>query len=204
MRHTSGFTYGGGRHPVDSLYRPAGLRSWKGDLAEFVRALARLPLAFHPGEAWEYSLSTDVVGRLVEVVAGQPLDRVFEERVFRPLDMRDTGFVVVDDALHRLTNVYLFEKDRLTLLEAARESSLRTRPLAFSGGGGWADLGSDGGLVSTARDCLRLLQMLLDRGRLDDVRILGRKTVELMLADHREGIDTWLAPVSGSVSGWPC
>jgi CubicO group peptidase (beta-lactamase class C family) len=197
MRHTSGFTYGGGGHPVDALYRPAGLRSWPGDLAGFVRTLAAVPLAFHPGEAWEYSLSTDVLGRLVEVVAGKPLDRVFEERVCAPLDMRDTGFVVSDTDLPRLTDVYLFDQGGLKLLEAARESPLRKRPPAFSGGGGWAELGSDGGLVSTARDYLRLLQMLLDGGRLGEVRVLGRKTVELMMTDHLDGIPTWLGPGVG-------
>jgi CubicO group peptidase (beta-lactamase class C family) len=197
MRHTAGFTYGGGGHPVDALYRPAGLRSWPGDLAGFVRTLAGLPLAFQPGEGWEYGLSTDVLGRLVEVVAGEPLDRVFEERVFRPLDMRDTAFVVSDAALPRLTNVYLFDEGELKLLEAAHDSPLRERPPAFSGGGGWADLGSDGGLVSTARDYLRLLQMLLDGGRLGDVRVLGRKTVELMMTDHLDGIPTWLGPGVG-------
>jgi CubicO group peptidase (beta-lactamase class C family) len=197
MRHTSGFTYGGGGRPVDALYRPAGLRSWEGDLAGLVRTLAGLPLAFHPGEEWEYSLSTDVLGRLVEVVAGQPLDGVFEERVFAPLDMRDTSFVVPDEKLARLTSVYAFEDGSLRLLEAGEESPLRKTPPAFSGGGGWADLGSDGGLVSTARDYLRLLQMLLDGGRLGDVRVLSRKTVELMMADHLDGIPTWLGPGVG-------
>lgn len=197
MRHTSGFTYGSGGHPVDVLYRPAGLRSWAGDLAGFVRTLAGLPLAFHPGEAWEYSLSTDVLGRLVEVVAGQPLDRVCKERVFAPLDMHDTAFVVPDEKLARLTSVYAFEDGALRLLEAARDSPLRRRPPAFSGGGGWADLGSDGGLVSTARDFLRFLEMLLDGGRLGDVRVLSRKTTELMMSDHLDGIPTWLGPGTG-------
>jgi len=197
MRHTSGFTYAGGGHPVDPLYEEAGLRSWEGDLADFVRTLAGLPLAFQPGTAWEYSLSTDVLGYLIEVVTGQPLDQVFEERVFGPLDMRDTGFVVSDARLPRLTNVYEFEEGQFRLLEAAVESPLRKRPPAFSGGGGWAALGSDGGLVSTARDYLRFLQMLESGGQLGDVRILSRKTVELMTTDHLDGISTWLGPGTG-------
>ena len=192
MRHMSGFTYAGGGHPVDPLYREAGLRSWEGDLGGFVRTLAGIPLAFHPGEGWEYSLSTDVLGYFLEVLTGKPLDQVFEARVFGPLGMTDTGFVVSDAKLDRLANVYAYEKGELKLLESAEESPLRKRPPAFSGGGGWAELGSDGGLVSTARDYLRLLQMLQSGGRLGDVRILSRKTVELMTTDHLDGVSTWL------------
>lgn len=197
MRHMSGFTYASGGRPVDPLYREAGLRSWEGDLEGFVETLAEIPLAFHPGEAWEYSLSTDVLGHLIEIVARKPLDEVFEERVFEPLDMRDTGFVVSDEKLARLANVYTYSDGTLELLESAEESPLRKRPPAFSGGGGWAELGSDGGLVSTARDYLRFLQMLEHGGRLGDARLLSRKSVELMTVDHLDGASTWLGPGAG-------
>lgn len=192
MRHTSGITYASGSRVVDPLYRKAGLRSWDKSLAEFVKVLAKIPLAFHPGEDWEYSLSTDVLGYLIEVISGMPLDEFFKERIFDPLNMRDTGFVVVEDKLDRLASVYEFRDGKLNLLESAQDTPLRRRPPAFSGGGGWASLGSDGGLVSTAEDYMRLLQMLLNGGTMGGKRLLSPKSVELMMTDHLNGIPTWL------------
>ncbi len=157
-----------------------------------METLAKIPLAFQPGEAWEYSLSTDVLGYLIEVVSGQPLDQFFRERILVPLAMRDTDFVVPESKLSRLANVYEFKSGKLTLLESTQSTPLRQCPPAFSGGGGWAQLGSDGGLVSTATDYMRLLQMLLNGGALVGKRLLSRKSVELMMADHLNGIKTWL------------
>jgi CubicO group peptidase (beta-lactamase class C family) len=197
LRHTAGFTYAGGAHVVDPLYREAGLRSWDKSLPAFVEQLAAIPLAYQPGAGWEYSLATDVLGYLVEVVSGQPLDQFFEERIFEPLQMKDTGFVVPASALDRLVNVYEYDAGALSLLESADDTPLRYRPPAFSGGGGWASLGSDGGLVSTSEDYMRLLQMLLQGGILDGKRLLSRKTVELMMMDHLDGLPTWLGPGVG-------
>jgi len=197
LRHTAGFTYAGGAHVVDPLYREGGLRNWDKSLPAFVERLAAIPLAFQPGEGWEYSLATDVLGYLIEVVSGQPLDHFFEERIFQPLQMTDTGFVVPASALDRLVNVYQYEAGALTLLESAGDTPLRHPPPAFSGGGGWASLGSDGGLVSTSVDYMRLLQMLLNGGTLDGKRLLSRKTVELMLTDQLNGLPTWLGPGVG-------
>lgn len=197
LRHTAGFTYAGGAHVVDPLYREAGLRSWGKSLPAFVEQLADIPLAFEPGTAWEYSLATDVLGYLIEVVSGQPLDQFFEERIFQPLHMTDTGFVVPASALDRLVNVYAYDQGSLTLLESASDTPLRQPPPAFSGGGGWASLGSDGGLVSTAEEYMRLLQMLLDGGTFEGKRLLSRKTVELMMTDHLNGLPTWLGPGVG-------
>lgn len=197
LTHTAGFTYASGSRVVDPSYREAGLRSWGKSLGEFVDRIASLPLAFEPGTDWEYSLATDVLGYLIEVISGQPLDRFFEERIFRPLGMEDTGFVVPEEKLDRLVNIYEYADGQLKLLESAADTPLRREPPAFSGGGGWAVLGSDGGLVSTAPDYMRLLQMLLNGGALDGKRVLGRKTVELMLQDHLDGIETWLGPGVG-------
>ncbi len=197
MRHTSGITYASGAHVVDSLYRKAGLRQWPGSLSAFVAQLAEIPLAFQPGTAWEYSLSTDVLGYVVEVISGQPLDQFFKAHIFDPLQIKDTGFVVPQRDLDRLVNVYQYEDGQLKLLESAQDTPLRHTPPAFSGGGGWAALGSDGGLVSTPTDYMRLLQMLLNGGVLEGHRVLGRKSVDLMLTDHLDGISTWLGPGIG-------
>ena len=187
LTHTSGLTYGFmGRHPVDALYRRHGvegravLAPMEGepsvDLAEMVAKLAELPLQFSPGTRWNYSVSTDVCGRLVEVLSGQPLDRYLSSRLFEPLAMADTGFMVGEEQAPRLAACYaLTPGERLALADPAATSSYRTMPTFPSGGGG---------LVSTAADYLRFTLMLLNGGELDGVRVLGRKTVEYMTINH--------------------
>lgn len=181
LRHTSGLTYGfQQRSNIDAEYRERRIEAWHGNLAldGFVAALGELPLEFEPGEGWNYSVSTDVLGAVVERVAGMPLDRVFEERVFAPLGMADTGFWVPDDKIDRLTDCWSMGADGPTLYDAGATSVWRNRPRLLSGGGG---------LVSTALDYHRFCTMLLNGGTLDGARIVGRKTIELMTANHLPG-----------------
>jgi CubicO group peptidase (beta-lactamase class C family) len=186
FRHTAGFVYTITDTPVDRLYVDAGFREWKGSLKEFVQRLASLPLAFQPGTKWSYSYSIDVLGYLVEVVTGEPLNEYVKQQVFTPLRMGDTDYFVPADKLDRLTNHYEFKDGSLRLVEPAAQSPFRQLPPALSGGGGWYD--GYGGVVSTAEDLGRFLQMLLNYGELDGVRILRRETVELMVSDQIAGI----------------
>ncbi|MFN7949675.1 MAG: serine hydrolase domain-containing protein [Blastocatellia bacterium] len=188
LRHTSGLTYGFfGDSLVDRQYRQEKILS-ELNLAEFVTHVAKLPLLFEPGTKWNYSVSVDVLGRLVEVVSGKSFDQYLQERIFTPLQMTDTGFYVPPAKKNRLAKLYTLTKEgRLTPAEvcATRQECTDKFPNAapsylepvtlLSGGGG---------LVSTANDYLRFCQMLLNGGQLDGVRLLSRKTVELMSSDH--------------------
>ena len=165
LTHTSGMTYGVFfDSKVKSLYKQAGIHSGNYTTKEFVEKLGKLPLAYEPGTRWEYGRSTDVLGRLIEVVSGKPLDQFLEERIFKPLKMADTGFYVEPEKLDRLA-----QPGDKTLLNVS------VPPKFLSGGGG---------LVSTAGDYARFLQMLLNGGELDGVRILSKETVALMTKDH--------------------
>jgi CubicO group peptidase (beta-lactamase class C family) len=182
LTHTSGLTYGFmERTNVDAAYRRLGIadRTRPGyTLRSMVDALAELPLEFSPGTRWNYSVSTDVVGHLIEVISGQRLDAYLRERVLEPLGMRDTGFVVSDEQVPRFAANYERQGDgSLKLLDDPEWSAFRECTF-FSGGGG---------LVSTAPDYLRFCAMLRNRGELDGVRLLGRKTVELMTTNHLPG-----------------
>jgi CubicO group peptidase (beta-lactamase class C family) len=182
LRHTSGLTYGfQNRSNVDAAYREAKLETWHGnhDLHSFVAALGQLPLEFSPGEQWNYSVSTDVLGAVVERVAGQDLGGVFRDRIFAPLGMDDTFFHVPDDKVARLTDCYTFVPGKGRILYDRGEASAWSRaPKLVSGGGG---------LVSTALDYHRFCRMCLDGGTLDGERVLGRKTIELMTQNHLPG-----------------
>ena len=181
LRHTSGLTYGSFSDTVvDSLYRRGGVGS-QPTLADMVTELGKLPLAYQPGTRWHYSLSPDVLARLVEVVSGQSFDVFLRERIFTPLGMVDTGFHVPASELDRFARHYGHEgPDRM--LQVGDTLGFIRPPTRFSGGGG---------LVSTAYDYARFAQMLLNGGELDGVRILGRTTIELMNVDHlEEGIPT--------------
>lgn len=181
LTHTAGLVYGWQRPGVvGELYHEAGLGGLAlpgPDLAAFADRVAGLPLLFDPGTAWNYSVAADVLGRVIEVVSGMPLDRFLAERVFGPLGMTDTGFAVAEGDVHRVAALYAAGPDgRLTLSEPA-EAALR-RPEAPSGGAG---------LISTAGDYHRFLQMLLRGGELDGVRLLGPRTVAYMTRDHLTG-----------------
>jgi CubicO group peptidase (beta-lactamase class C family) len=183
MTHTSGLTYGFMyAHPVDELYRRAGFE-WGVptglDLEATVDKLATLPLLFQPGAEWNYSMATDVLGRVVEVVSGMPLDRALRELVLDPLGMSETAFSCPEDAHGRLAALYAPNPatKEIMRLDAFGEAAKRP-PAAFMGGGG---------LVSTAGDYLRFAEMLRRGGELDGVRVLSPRTVDFMAANHLPG-----------------
>ena len=182
MTHTSGLTYSfQGDHPVDELYRRHGIEfnANLAPLADLVEAAAAQPLAFQPGTRWRYGVSTDVLGRLVEVWSGRPLDAFLAERVFAPLGMADTGFHAPEGEGDRLASNYTrSEEGGLALVDAAARSRFLTPAATLSGGGG---------LVSTAPDYLRFARLLRGRGALGEVRLLGRKTVEHMTTNQLPG-----------------
>jgi CubicO group peptidase (beta-lactamase class C family) len=190
--HTSGLTYSWmGRHPVDALYRRAGISAPGVALDEFCDRLADLPLMFSPGTEWSYSVATDVLGRLVEVISGQPFDEFLRQRIFDPLGMVDTGFWVPEGSVDRLAANYTIpslspfgvpdgaEGDDMIMLDDAGEASPYRRPQTFLSGGG--------GLVSTVGDYLRFCRMLLAGGELDGHRVLGRKTIAHMTTNQLPG-----------------
>jgi CubicO group peptidase (beta-lactamase class C family) len=176
LRHTSGLTYGFlGDTAVDRLYRANKIGDREDTLADLVRKLGKLPLEHQPGEHFNYSYSTDVLARVVEVAGGQPFDEFLLERIFRPLDMRDTGFAVPDDKSDRFTASHRRGKDGLEVGDAAETSLFREKPKFLSGGGG---------LVSTARDYLRFCQMLLNGGEFQGKRLLRAETVRAMTTNQ--------------------
>lgn len=189
LTHTSGLTYGfHNNHVTDALYRKAGFE-WgmpKGmDLEAACDAWAALPLAFQPGSEWLYGVSTDVLGRIVEVVSGQSLDEFFRERILDPLDMNDTEFWVDPAKQDRFAELYYPKPtgnargEGPSMNAAVMPSApLDKRPTMLGGGGG---------LCGTAADYLRFAQMLLNRGELDGVRILGSRTVDYMTRNHLPG-----------------
>ncbi len=182
LRHTSGLTYSfQNRSNVDAAYREGKIESWHGghDLDGFIGALAKIPLEFSPGTAWNYSVATDVLGAVVQRVSGLPLDQFFRDRIFAPLKMDDTFFQVPADKLDRLTDCYtLAPKKGRVMYDRGAESAWSRQPKLVSGGGG---------LVSTALDYHRFNTMLLNGGELDGARILGRKTLDLMTQNHLPG-----------------
>ena len=165
LTHTSGLSNAKGS-------RAAGVRG--GTLREFVTKLATVPLAHQPGRAWRYGDSIDVLGYLVEVWSDKTFDVFLEERVFRPLGMKDTGFYVPADKTGRVTKVYRLT-DRGEVEPSPQQSDPSRKPRMFSGGGG---------LYSTAGDYLRFCQMLLNGGQLEGKRLLSKATVDYMLRNH--------------------
>jgi CubicO group peptidase (beta-lactamase class C family) len=192
LSHQSGLTYGyapvpgpqpghaRGTTAVAAAYREVRIARTDKTLQHMIDTLSELPLEFSPGIAWNYSVSTDVVGYLVEVISGQRFDRYLQERIFDPLGMRDTGFWVLPDQGDRLATNYASSAtgDGVEVVDDAATSQFLRNPTFLSGGGG---------LVSTAGDYLRFCRMLLGNGRLDGARIIGRKTLELMTKNHLTG-----------------
>ncbi len=185
LRHTSGLSYGiFSNTAVDQLYRRQNVLG-QATIADMVTELSKIPLVYQPGTQWNYSVSVDVLGRLVEVVSGQPLDVFLRERIFQPLGMVDTGFYVPSSKRDRLSRLYghVGRERTLTLGDTTGYTEAVTM---FSGGGG---------LVGTAADYMRFAQMLLNGGELDGTRILGRATIDLMTVDHLGDAPTgWLSP----------
>jgi CubicO group peptidase (beta-lactamase class C family) len=183
LTHTSGLTYGFQQaNAVDEAYRAAGFfldPPLEHDLASACDVWAGLPLLFEPGAEWNYSVSTDVVGRIVEVVSGQSLADFFAERIFEPLGMTDTGFSVSDADRPRMTALYAHDAASATAVPYPGVDVISAeRPKLLAGGHG---------LASTAADYHRFTQMLLRRGELDGVRLLAPRTVDLMTANHLPG-----------------
>ena len=181
--HTAGLTYGFlWAHPVDELYRRAGFE-WGtppgADLADVCDRIAGLPLLFQPGREWNYSMATDVLGRVVEVASGMPLDEFFTSRIFEPLGMVDTGFHVPEPEHHRLAALYVPMPGTQQILRMDAMGNAALSPPACLAGGG--------GLVSTLADYHRFAQMLLGEGSLDGVRLLGPRTVRYMASNHLPG-----------------
>ncbi len=180
--HTSGLTYGFmERTNVDAAYRKinVGEVGSKTTLREMIEKLASLPLEFSPGDFWNYSVSTDVLGYLVEVISGMSFDEYLQTRIFDPLGMVDTGFSVPPEKQDRFAANYQRTVDKKVELLDDPGNSPFARPVTFFSGGG--------GLTSTASDYYRFCQMLLNKGEIDGVRILGKKTLELMTMNHLPG-----------------
>src|SRR5690606_17341208 len=191
LTHTAGFTYGlFGDTEVDRMYRQAELLTTDMPLMEFVSRLGKLPLQYEPGTRWHYSVAVDVQGALVEAVSGMPFGEFLEQRLFQPLGMVDTGFIVPEETLVRFAEPYSPAGTPSDATAAFQTASASTELVeaddAFDEGyrPGARFQSGGGGLVSTASDYLRFAQMLLNGGELDGVRILSPKTVELMTTNH--------------------
>jgi CubicO group peptidase (beta-lactamase class C family) len=203
LTHRSGISYGFlDRGPVGNAYRqngvPDGLSTYDGTLAEAIDKLAAQPLLSQPGAEWHYSLGFDVLGRVVEVVSGKPFDQFLQERLFGPLRMTDTSFVVTDAKWPRFATAYVREGSDLRAIKDPEtfNGTLTYSPWAmykgpkhhFSGGAG---------LTSTVRDYARFTQMLVNGGELDGVRILSPKTVEMMSASHTSDLPAGAVSIGG-------
>jgi CubicO group peptidase (beta-lactamase class C family) len=173
LRHTAGYTYGGSPQAAsDAAFRKADPLDYQRTVGQMSERLADVPLAFQPGEDWNYGISIDVLGRVIEVASGQKLDTFLKQRIFKPLGMKDTGFFVPENKHDRFAQVYNSDgKGKLTVgdNEGGRNFA---KPRAFLSGGG--------GLVSTARDYLRFLMMIQQGGTFDGKRIVSEKSAQLM------------------------
>jgi CubicO group peptidase (beta-lactamase class C family) len=186
MSHNAGFTYGPfGNTPVDKLYQaanPLGAPS----LQAFIDRMATLPLLYQPGEKWVYSVSVDIQGYLVEKLSGKSFPQFLQERIFDPLGMKDTGFLVPEDKLSRVATIYAWDNNKKALAPQPRDPLISKMPGLPSGGGG---------LYSTAGDYLRFAQMMANAGEMDGLRLLKPSTVALMRTNALN--DTTLNSKSG-------
>lgn len=180
LTHTAGLTYGfHGLNAVDQRYRENGVDTFNApDLPEFCARVAAQPLLFDPGQAWNYSVATDLLGRVVEVASGQALDEFFRERILEPLGMHDTTFTVAADDTDRLAALYSADPAGKAVRNDPMGRFAIEPVKALSGGGG---------LMSTARDYHRFTSMLLGGGQLDGVRLLGNRTLRYMALNHLPG-----------------
>lgn len=178
LSHQSGFTYGSSvRTQVEAAYDRTIFKNRDSKtLADWADELTEVPLLFSPGTHWNYSISTDLCGRLVEIISGKRFDHFLQERIFNPLGMVDTAFFVPADKQHRFAACYSPTTDGKRTLQDDPETSPYLEPPTFLSGGG--------GLVSTLADYHRFCLMLLGKGQVDGTRLLGRKTVELMTRNH--------------------
>lgn len=176
LTHCSGLTYDFMQsHPIDRFYRHRKIGTNAMNLEDTVKAACEIPLMFDPGDNWNYSISTDVCGRLIEVLSGQSLDDFLQEHIFTPLKMNDTAFFVSEDKHHRFSTNYAKDPKTGALIKAGDFFPFTEKPLYLSGGGG---------LTSTMGDYFRFCQMLLNGGELDGTRILSPATIRLMTDNH--------------------
>jgi CubicO group peptidase (beta-lactamase class C family) len=181
LRHTSGLTYSfQERTPVDAAYRKAGFERFDGGSTDqFIAALSQIPLQFDPGTSWNYSVSTDVLGAIVERISGQSLSDYFAAHIFVPLGMTDTHFQLPAQKIDRMTDSYVFDPvQHMKPYDPGAKTAWANKPGYYSGGGG---------LLSTLSDYYQFCRMLLGKGTLNGTRIIGRKTLELMTANHLPG-----------------
>lgn len=198
LLHRSGMSYGiFGGSPVEEAYQQANLFAADEPLAPKMERLGQLPLVAQPGAVWMYSYSIDVLGRIAEVVTGQPLDDIMAERIFEPLGMRETGFYVRPDQADRFVAVYEYKEDgTYQRLEESPDNVFLPGFMvddAFHSGGG--------GLVSTLGDYAKFSEMILNEGALGDVRVLEPETVRLMMQNHMEEGFTSFLPWLGGETG---
>ncbi|MEZ5354418.1 MAG: serine hydrolase domain-containing protein [Bryobacteraceae bacterium] len=180
LTHTAGLASGTGGPTIPMYANLRAVSKPENTMAEYSAELARIPLSFQPGTAWEYGPATNIAGRLVEVVSGQTLDEFFRTRIFKQLGMNDTYFYLPDAKLNRLATAYHKQNGRLEKIESLGPAARNGRYFAGAGG-----------LAGTAEDYLRFCQMLLNGGHLDGARLAGRKTIEAMTANHIGGIPLW-------------
>ncbi len=183
MRHTSGFTYGAFGARSDNIakaYDEADVMGTKGDITadEMIKRLAQIPLAFQPGTTFEYGMSVDVLGILMERAAGKGLDEILREMILDPLKMKETAFYVPPEKAPRLADIYDSDPQKKGLLATIRVQDNPAGKRFFAAGSG---------LASTTEDYFRFAQMILNGGTLDGHRLLSKKTVEFMLSDHLMG-----------------
>ena len=189
LTHTSGLTYNW-NGDLGQMYKDAnvahGILQYDGTIGDSVKRLAALPLLFNPGEKWEYSLSVDVLGRLVEVASGKPLDEFFRTRIFEPLGMKDTSFFPPENKVERMATAYTYYADKG--LNRFPEAPIADGTMVYSADypykGPKKLFAGGAGLTSTAADYARFSQMMLEGDKLGNARLLSRKTVELMTHDQ--------------------
>jgi CubicO group peptidase (beta-lactamase class C family) len=187
LSHTAGFTYGGGlpgvgiQHIVDKAYRELSVRTIGGadSMAVFLEKLSQVPLLYHPGERWMYSLATDICGALVEVISGKPFEQYLQDEIFGPLGMKDTAFSVAPDKLDRFCANYQRGPDKQLKLIDDPATSDFAKAAGFKSGGG--------GLTGTTADYMQFCEMLRRGGELDGHRVLGPRTLEMMHMNHLAG-----------------
>ncbi|HAS42963.1 MAG TPA: hypothetical protein DCS93_20960 [Microscillaceae bacterium] len=180
LRHTSGFSYGRSRYPeLNRRYAAANLRAAKTN-REYIQKLSKLPLQFEPNTDWQYGLSTNICGYLVEVLSGLSLDDYLQQHIFTLLGMKDTHFQLPKNKIERFTVGYGWRASSgLRIVETQSDNRYVRKVTLFNGGGG---------LVSTTLDYLKFCQMILNKGTFNGKRILNKTTVELMLRDHLQGV----------------
>ena len=195
LLHKSGMAYGifGDINPVENAYGNADLLSPNETLAAKMKKLAELPLLAEPDTSWYYSISIDVLGRIIEIVEDKPLGDVFQDRIFTPLKMNETGFAVRDDQKSRFVSNYALVEDGSFTLAEDGQTSPFLNDNAFQSGGG--------GLVSTLGDYARYAEMMLNKGTYNGQRIVKTSTVETMMANHMSPSDTYLFPWIGGDTG---